>query len=81
MCGIAGLLDASGATAAGEIDALIGAMASTLAHRGPDDHGVWVDETAGVGLGFRRLSIVDLSPAGHQPMVSRDGRYVLVFNG
>jgi asparagine synthase (glutamine-hydrolysing) len=56
-------------------------MADTLTHRGPDDRGVWVDATPGVGLGFRRLSIVDLSPAGHQPMQSRDGRFVLVFNG
>jgi asparagine synthase (glutamine-hydrolysing) len=55
-------------------------MAATLAHRGPDDCGDYVDP-AGVALGFRRLSIVDLSPAGHQPMRSADGRYVLIFNG
>ena len=56
-------------------------MAGQLAHRGPDDSGAWVDAQAGVALGFRRLAIVDLSPAGHQPMVSADGRYVIVFNG
>jgi len=56
-------------------------MAGALAHRGPDDQGVWIDEEAGVGFGHRRLSIVDLSPAGHQPMVSRSGRYVLTYNG
>lgn len=56
-------------------------MASTIAHRGPDDTGLWVDGAAGVTLGHRRLSILDLSPAGHQPMVSASGRYVIAFNG
>lgn len=56
-------------------------MARTIAHRGPDDSGLWVDEAAGVALGHRRLSILDLSPAGHQPMVSASGRYVIAFNG
>lgn len=56
-------------------------MADRIAHRGPDDSGVWVDEHAGIVLAHRRLSIVDLSPAGHQPMLSVGGRYVMVFNG
>lgn len=56
-------------------------MAATLVHRGPDDEGVWVDAGAGVALAFRRLAILDLSPAGHQPMVSGDGRFAIVFNG
>lgn len=56
-------------------------MAATLVHRGPDDHGVWVDPAVGLALGFRRLSIVDLSETGHQPMVSSDHRFVIVFNG
>jgi len=56
-------------------------MATTLRHRGPDDSGTWVDEEAGIALGFRRLSIVDLSPQGHQPMHSRSARYTIVFNG
>ncbi len=56
-------------------------MADQLAHRGPDDAGYWADPDVGVGLGFRRLSIIDLSPAGHQPMCSESGRYVIVFNG
>jgi asparagine synthase (glutamine-hydrolysing) len=56
-------------------------MTSCLLHRGPDDAGVWVDEEAGVALGHRRLSIVDLSPLGHQPMEARGGRYMVAFNG
>jgi asparagine synthase (glutamine-hydrolysing) len=78
MCGITGFLttridkDLAGA---------IGRMSDTLSHRGPDDKGVWLDENAGIALGHRRLSIVDLSPAGHQPMHSDSGRYVIVFNG
>jgi asparagine synthase (glutamine-hydrolysing) len=56
-------------------------MGAAIAHRGPDSSGTWMDEEAGVGLVHRRLSILDLSPAGHQPMVSPSGRYVLVFNG
>jgi len=56
-------------------------MTAPLVHRGPDDQGVWVDEGAGIALGFRRLAILDLSPAGHQPMASASGRFQLVFNG
>src|SRR5262249_12023684 len=56
-------------------------MAESLAHRGPDDAGEWVDESNGLALGFRRLAIVDLTPTGHQPMLSSNGRYVLIFNG
>jgi len=53
----------------------------TIQHRGPDDAGVWLDEPAGIALGHHRLSIIDLSTAGHQPMMSISGRYVLIFNG
>ena len=56
-------------------------MTATLVHRGPDDSGEWCDPDAGIGLGHRRLSIVDLSPTGHQPMVSADGRFVITYNG
>jgi asparagine synthase (glutamine-hydrolysing) len=56
-------------------------MADTLEHRGPDDAGSWVDAGAGLALGFRRLSILDLSPLGHQPMTSESGRLVVAFNG
>ena len=81
MCGIAGFWDFAAATTADELRRLTCAMSDSLHHRGPDDGGVWLDETAGLGLGQRRLSIVDLSPAGHQPMVSACGRFVIVYNG
>jgi asparagine synthase (glutamine-hydrolysing) len=76
MCGIAGIV---GSAALDE--RLLEAMADRLAHRGPDDAGTWIDPDAGVGFAHRRLSIVDLSPAGHQPMVSSNGRFVLNYNG
>ena len=81
MCGLAGVLDPAGSTPAGALEAKARAMVGRLRHRGPDDEGVWCDAAAGVALALRRLAIVDLSPAGHQPMVSASGRYVLVFNG
>ena len=80
MCGIAGFWQSQPDTK----DKLIEkawAMAHTLVHRGPDDGGVWVEAEAGVGLSHRRLSILDLSSAGHQPMFSSCGRYVITFNG
>ncbi len=77
MCGIAGFWSVD----TREKEAAARRMADALRHRGPDDEGVWVDDAAGIALSQRRLSIVDLSPAGHQPMLSRDGRFVLVFNG
>jgi asparagine synthase (glutamine-hydrolysing) len=80
MCGLTGYIDYRPATRQAR-EAIVAAMAQTLYHRGPDDGGVWVDAEAGAALGFRRLSIIDLSPLGHQPMVSADGRYVIVFNG
>lgn len=56
-------------------------MAAALRHRGPDDCDVWVDESVGVALGHQRLAVIDLSVAGHQPMVSADGRFVITYNG
>lgn len=82
MCGIAGFLaDPSSRTSLDQLKSIANAMDVSLEHRGPDDHGIWVDPEAGVALVHRRLSIVDLSPAGHQPMHSADGRYVIVYNG
>ena len=56
-------------------------MSACITHRGPDDHGTWTEPSAGLALGFRRLSIVDLSTLGHQPMASGSGRFTMVFNG
>lgn len=79
MCGLAGFLTAC--LDVNEAERTIRGMTDRIAHRGPDDSGVWMDRDAGVVLGHRRLSIIDLSPAGHQPMASATGRYVLVYNG
>ena len=73
MCGLVGIVGARA-----DRDAVM-RMAAAVAHRGPDDEAVWTD--AGVALAHRRLSIIDLSPAGRQPMLSHDGRYRLIFNG
>jgi len=81
MCGIAGFLELERRSGTHELEALAGAMASTLRHRGPDASGVWADAEAGVAFGHTRLSIIDLSPAGAQPMVSSCGRCVIVYNG
>jgi asparagine synthase (glutamine-hydrolysing) len=80
MCGLAGLL-ATGPADPAWLGEQTKAMIDSLVHRGPDDSGVWVDGEAGVALGFRRLSIIDLSQLGHQPMGSASGRYTMVFNG
>ncbi len=81
MCGIAGFLTPPSASSAAQVEHLAQAMGNALAHRGPDDNGIWNDAEAGIGLAHRRLSIVDLSPAGHQPMISADRRYVITYNG
>jgi asparagine synthase (glutamine-hydrolysing) len=81
MCGIAGVLDLARSTTADELGATVGAMAGALRHRGPDADGTWVDPEVGVAFGHRRLSIVDVSNAGAQPMCSSSGRYVLSYNG
>ena len=78
MCGIVGFLGSVGS--AGQDVAVVRRMADTLRHRGPDDDGVWVGRPP-ASRSHRRLSIVDLSPAGHQPMLSASRRYVIVFNG
>ena len=81
MCGIAGFLSGKRDFAAEGFEEAVQRMAMALRHRGPDDGGAWVDRNAGIALGFRRLAILDLSPRGHQPMFSADGRYAIVFNG
>ncbi len=80
MCGLAGFLTRT-SLSPDQQESLLRRMIATIAHRGPDDSGTWSDPGAGVGLGFRRLSILDLSELGHQPMRSRSGRYTMVFNG
>lgn len=81
MCGIAGFVGAAPQIGGGNFDAIAETMATSLAHRGPDDQGIWLDGATGTALAHRRLSIIDLSPAGHQPMVSADGRFVISYNG
>ena len=81
MCGIAGFLEPSFRSSPEELEVVALRMANTLRHRGPDDGGAWADAEAGVALGMRRLAILDLSQAGHQPMQSASGRYVIVYNG
>jgi asparagine synthase (glutamine-hydrolysing) len=81
MCGIAGYVDSHSACGAEDWARTAQAMAAPLRHRGPDGAGVWTDPVAGVALAHRRLAVVDLSPAGHQPMTSSCGRWVLTYNG
>jgi asparagine synthase (glutamine-hydrolysing) len=78
MCGIVGLVTQCHTGGLAEI---VETMSSKLVHRGPDSHGIWTDEFNGIGLGHRRLAILDLSAAGHQPMASGDNRYQVTFNG
>ena len=80
MCGITGFIAKKPASSK-EMGEMCSRMTDTLRLRGPDDSGIWADSVAGIALGHRRLSILDLSPLGKQPMVSADGRYVIVFNG
>src|SRR5712671_714248 len=79
MCGIAGALLPNAALSAPEIEARLCRMIAPIRHRGPDDEGVWTDGLC--GLGHARLSIIDLSPAGHQPIASADGMVWLTYNG
>ncbi len=81
MCGLAGIFDRSCSTPGDVLERRADAMQHVLAHRGPDDSGVWTDPSCGVALAHRRLAIIDLAPSGHQPMVSSDGRFVIAYNG
>ena len=80
MCGITGFWQLNN-TSSSLLKKIATKMAAKIVHRGPDDSGVWVDPSIGLALAHRRLSILDLSKAGHQPMISSTGRYVIVFNG
>ncbi len=79
MCGIAGFFDPRQKTK--DPSSVLKEMTDAIIHRGPDDSGYFIDEERGIALGHRRLSILDLSPQGHQPMFSHSGRFVIVYNG
>ena len=79
MCGIAGLL--IGLNRNPDLEAIAHRMGAAISHRGPDAAGVWSDALLGVALAHQRLSVIDLSSAGHQPMTSASGRFVIAFNG
>lgn len=80
MCGIVGIVEQARNTSSISVPVLQ-KMTDVISHRGPDDMGHWISDDNRCGFGFRRLSIIDLSPAGHQPMQTQDGRYSIVFNG
>ena len=80
MCGFAGFWSAP-RTDSAQLTQQVQTMADSIRHRGPDDSGCWVDASAGIAFGFRRLSILDLTSAGHQPMLSPTGRHTVMFNG
>ncbi len=81
MCGLTGFWDQRATMAADQLTRCVERMSDMLVARGPDDSGTWIDAACGMALGFRRLAIIDLTPTGHQPMVSTSGRFVLTFNG
>ena len=78
MCGLAGWI---GGEIPKNVDLIAQSMTDAIHHRGPDDAGIWWDNEAGAVLGHRRLAILDLTAAGHQPMISPCGRFTLVYNG
>ena len=80
MCGLTGFINFD-ISSSNELERIISSMTSSLIHRGPDDFGVWLDTESKIALGHRRLSVLDLSKAGHQPMQSIDSRYTIAFNG
>jgi asparagine synthase (glutamine-hydrolysing) len=80
MCGLAGFYSPTGCDEA-QARQVLGRMGDAILHRGPDQGGVWIDASAGIGLSSRRLAIIELSEAGNQPMVSHSGRFVLSYNG
>lgn len=81
MCGITGIYKYNKNENREDFHSTINAMTITVAHRGQDSSGIWIDDYSGVGLGHRRLAISDLSKTGHQPIVSTCGRFVITYNG
>ena len=76
MCGLAGFIDINSCN-----EKILKDMTRILHHRGPDDRGIWLDKKVGIGLAHSRLSVLDISKAGQQPMFSKSGRYIIIFNG
>jgi asparagine synthase (glutamine-hydrolysing) len=81
MCGISGVFDQNQQLGLGELYKTVEKMTGALVHRGPDDSGLWIDAAGRIAIGHRRLSIIDISVAGKQPMVSANGRWVIAYNG
>lgn len=81
MCGITGFWNFNRDMSGEQLESILRPMTDQIAHRGPDGDGFWAEASSGIALGHRRLAIVDLSPAGHQPMVSACGRYIMSYNG
>ena len=81
MCRIAGLVDFTKGLNSKQLEELTLSMRDSMSHGGPDDAGIYVDEGKGVALGHRRLSILDLSPLGHQPMITEGAEIVITYNG
>jgi asparagine synthase (glutamine-hydrolysing) len=81
MCGISGFWDFERSASPEELAHISSRMKDSLSHRGPDSSGIWTDAEQGLALGHRRLSVIDLSVEGHQPMLSADERFVLIYNG
>lgn len=81
MCGFAGFCNSKSCHSENELKNIVAGMVDTLKHRGPDDTGQYTDAEKGIAIGHRRLSVIDVSPTGRQPMQSDDGRYLLVYNG
>lgn len=81
MCGIAGFVTSRREASQAELLSMVRAMSDSMPHRGPDAEGAWADAERGAAFGFRRLSVIDITPAGHQPMISASGQSVMIFNG
>lgn len=81
MCGLTGFWEFSSLNAAEKQKSFLKKMTSAITHRGPNSDGIWQDEAHNVNLGHRRLSIIDLTQAGHQPMISQNGQLTLIYNG